>query len=113
MKYRTESLSDLMLKSKSVAEFVPAFKNANTQNNALFGGQQIPGEDDTLRVADVSLYSHISYARAENVKASSTLIAADEIVAEFVNLIPAKGCCRFGSEVSDHLLSNLVYLVEG
>lgn len=69
-----------------VAEFVPAFKNANTQNNALFGGQQIPGEDDTLRVADVSLYSHISYARAENVKASSTLIAADEIVAEFVKL---------------------------
>ena len=69
-----------------VAEFVPAFKNANTQNNALFGGQQIPGEDDTLRVADVSLYSHISYARAENVKASSTLIAADEIVAEFTKL---------------------------
>ncbi|XQF90229.1 hypothetical protein ACOBV8_17790 [Pseudoalteromonas espejiana] len=32
-----------------VAEFVPAFNNANTQNNALFGGQQIPGEDDTLR----------------------------------------------------------------
>ena len=69
-----------------VAEFVPAFKSANTQNNALFGGQQIPGEDDTLRVADVSLYSHISYARAENVKASSTLIAADEIVAEFTKL---------------------------
>ena len=69
-----------------VAEFVPAFKNANTQNNALFGGQQIPGDDDTLRVADVSLYSHISYARAENVKASSTLTAADEIVAEFIKL---------------------------
>ena len=69
-----------------VAEFVPAFKSANTQNNALFGGQQIPGEDDTLRVADVSLYSHISYARAENVKASSTLIAADEIVAELTKL---------------------------
>jgi hypothetical protein len=69
-----------------VAEFVPAFKSANTQNNALFGGQQIPGDDDTLRVADVSLYSHISYARAENVKASSTLIAADQIVSEFIKL---------------------------
>ncbi|MBB1428901.1 FAD-dependent oxidoreductase [Pseudoalteromonas sp. SG43-4] len=69
-----------------VAEFVPAFKSANTQNNALFGGQQIPGDDDTLRVADVSLYSLISYARAENVKASSTLIAADQIVSEFIKL---------------------------
>ncbi|MFP3362512.1 FAD-dependent oxidoreductase [Pseudoalteromonas sp. SIMBA_148] len=69
-----------------VAEFLPAFKTASTQNNALYGGQQIPGDDDTLRVADVSLYSHISYARAENVKASSTLIAADQIVGEFIKL---------------------------
>ena len=52
----------------------------------MFGGQQITGDDDTLRVADVSLYSHISYARAENVKASSTLIAADQIVSEFIKL---------------------------
>ena len=39
-----------------------------------------------LRVADVSLYSNIRYARAENVKASSTLIAADQIVDELTTL---------------------------
>ena len=69
-----------------VAEFVPTFHSARTVGNALYGGQQIPGEDDTLRVADVSLYSNIRYARAENVKASSTLIAADQIVDELSEL---------------------------
>ncbi|MDN3451986.1 MULTISPECIES: FAD-dependent oxidoreductase [unclassified Psychrobacter] len=69
-----------------VAEFVPTFNSARTVGNALYGGQQIPGQDDTLRVADVSLYSNIRYARAENVKASSTLIAADQIVNELTEL---------------------------
>lgn len=69
-----------------IAEFVPTFHSARTVGNALYGGQQIPGQDDTLRVADVSLYSNIRYARAENVKASSTLIAADQIVDELVEL---------------------------
>ncbi|HCN17734.1 MULTISPECIES: FAD-dependent oxidoreductase [Psychrobacter] len=69
-----------------IAEFVPTFHSARTVGNALYGGQQIPGQDDTLRVADVSLYSHIRYARAENVKASSTLIAADQIVDELTAL---------------------------
>lgn len=69
-----------------VAEFVPTFNSARTVGNALYGGQQIPGEDDTLRVADVSLYSNIRYARAENVKASSTLIASDQIVNELTTL---------------------------
>lgn len=69
-----------------VAEFVPTFHSARTVGNALYGGQQIPGQDDTLRVADVSLYSNIRYARAENVKASSTLIAADQIVNELTEL---------------------------
>lgn len=69
-----------------VAEFVPTFNSARTVGNALYGGQQIPGEDDTLRVADVSLYPNLSYARAENVKASSTLIAADEIVSQLIEL---------------------------
>lgn len=69
-----------------VAEFVPTFHSARTIGNALYGGQQIPGKDDTLRVADVSLYSNIRYARAENVKASSTLIAADQIVHELTQI---------------------------
>lgn len=69
-----------------VAEFVPTFNSARTVGNALYGGQQIPGKDDTLRVADVSLYPNLHYARAENVKASSTLIAADEIVNQLIDL---------------------------
>ncbi len=69
-----------------VAEFVPTFNSARTTQNALFGAQQIPGVDDTLRVADVNLYPNLHYARAENVKASSTLIAADEIVGQLTAL---------------------------
>jgi len=69
-----------------VSEFVPTFNSARTVGNALYGAQQIPGEDDTLRVADVCLYTDKRYARAENVKASSTLLAADEIVGELQKL---------------------------
>lgn len=69
-----------------VAEFVPTFHSARTVGNALYGGQQIPGKDDTLRVADVSLYANLHYARAENVKASSTLLAADEIVNQLIKI---------------------------
>lgn len=66
---------------EQVSEFVPQFATANPTGNALYGGQQIPGDNDTLRVADVSLYPELHYARAENVKASSALEAADDIVA--------------------------------
>lgn len=64
-----------------VSEFVPNFATATPTENALYGGQQIPGDNDTLRVADVSLYPELNYARAENVKASSALEASDDIVA--------------------------------
>lgn len=65
---------------EQVSEFVPRFASARPTGNALYGGQQIPGENDSLRVADVSLYPDLHYARAENVKASSALEAADDIV---------------------------------
>ena len=67
-----------------VSQFVPAFHTATPTGNALYGGQQIPGKNDTLRVADVSLYRQKHYARAENVKASSTLHAADVIIDELL-----------------------------
>ncbi|WP_230659363.1 FAD-dependent oxidoreductase [Psychrobacter sp. I-STPA10] len=67
-----------------VSQFVPAFANAIPTRNALYGAQQIPGQDDSLRVADVSLYREQHYARAENVKASSALFAADEVVQELL-----------------------------
>lgn len=67
-----------------VSEFVPQFATAKPTENALYGGQQIPGDNDTLRVADVSLYPELAYARAENVKASSALEASDDIVAQLI-----------------------------
>lgn len=70
---------------EQVSEFVPRFASAKPANNALYGGQQIPGSNDTLRVADVSLYPELHYARAENVKASSALLAADYLVDQLVN----------------------------
>lgn len=86
VEYIEEGWDPFALKTRSqraidyVAEFIPSFASAITIGNALYGGQQIPGHDDTLRVADVSLYDNKRYARAENVKASSALLAADEIV---------------------------------
>ncbi|WP_227429862.1 FAD-dependent oxidoreductase [Psychrobacter sp. I-STPA6b] len=65
-----------------VSEFVPKFAQALPANHALYGGQQIPGEDDTLRVADIRSYRNQHYIRAENVKASSTLTVADEVIKE-------------------------------
>lgn len=92
VEYIEEGWDPFALKARSqraiefVAQYLPNFKSAITIGNALYGGQQIPGKDDTLRVADVSLYDDKRYARAENVKASSALLAADEIVATLIKL---------------------------
>lgn len=92
VQYIEEGWDPFALKARSqraiefVAQYLPRFKSAITIGNALYGGQQIPGKDDTLRVADVSLYDDKRYARAENVKASSALLAADEIVATLIKL---------------------------
>lgn len=82
-----------------VSEFVPNFATATPTENALYGGQQIPGDNDTLRVADVSLYPELNYARAENVKASSALEASDDIVAvlesqKFIQSTPQQDSTR-------------------
>ena len=37
-----------------MAGFIPSFGNATLGGPAMFGAQQIPGADATLRVADVS-----------------------------------------------------------
>ena len=92
VEYIEEGWDPFALKARSqraiefVAQYLPSFKSAIIIGNALYGGQQIPGKDDTLRVADVSLYDDKRYARAENVKASSALLAADEIVATLIKL---------------------------
>lgn len=75
-----------------VAYFLPAFGSATVAAKPLFGGQQIPGSDVDLRVADMS-FSGQRYARCENVKASSALVAADALLDKLLDdgIIPA-GC---------------------
>lgn len=62
-----------------VAQYVHAFEDAVVGGKPLFGAQQIPGNDPTLRAVDIS-FSGQRYARSEIVKASSALSAADAIV---------------------------------
>ena len=51
----------------------------------MYGAQQIPGVDSTLRVADVS-FQHERYARCEIVKASSALPAANTIIDKLIDI---------------------------
>jgi hypothetical protein len=62
---------------------MPSFSSATVAAKPLFGAQQIPGQDPDLRAADVSFDSK-HYARAEIVKASSALEAADAILADLI-----------------------------
>lgn len=66
-----------------IAQFIPQFSNATVAAKPLFGAQQIPGQDPDLRAADVS-FDGKHYARAEIVKASSALAAADAILEDLV-----------------------------
>nr|WP_172562839.1 FAD-dependent oxidoreductase [Vibrio furnissii] len=65
-----------------MSQFVPAFARAEVGGKPLFGAQQIPGDDATLRAADVTFEAH-HYARIEVVKGSSALEAARKIVSEW------------------------------
>lgn len=68
-----------------MARYIPAFKAAHTRGKPLFGAQQIPGEDETLRAAGVS-FEKENYARCEIVKASSVLSCADALTERLVEL---------------------------
>ncbi len=70
---------------KHLAKFIPSFKNATITSKPLFGAQQIPGEDASLRAADVS-FEGDRYARCEIVKASSVLGMADAITKKLIDL---------------------------
>ena len=70
---------------KHLSQYIPAFKNATVGSKPLFGAQQIPGDDPTLRVAEVS-FPREHYARCEIVKVSSVLDMIDAISKEFVTL---------------------------
>ncbi len=55
---------------KHLAKYLPDFANAKVGGPPLFGAQQIPGVDPTLRVAEVA-FPLSNYARCEIVKVSS------------------------------------------
>jgi len=68
-----------------LSKFIPAFAKATVASKPLFGAQQIPGDDPTLRVAEVSFPTK-RYARCEIVKVSSVMDMIDAIIKEFVGL---------------------------
>ena len=68
-----------------LARFIPSFSHATVGSKPLFGAQQIPGDDPTLRVAEVS-FPHPKYARCEIVKVSSVLDMVDAIAKTLIGL---------------------------
>lgn len=68
-----------------ISQFIPNFKTAEVASKPLFGAQQIPGDDPTLRVAEVS-FPKEKYARCEIVKVSSVLDMVDNISQELLKL---------------------------
>jgi len=65
-----------------ISQFMPEFSGATIGGKPLFGAQQIPGDDATLRAADVTFEDN-HYARMEVVKASSALEAIRKIVSSW------------------------------
>ncbi|MCK6263895.1 FAD-dependent oxidoreductase [Vibrio sp. ZSDE26] len=70
-----------------MGQFIPSFDNAKMVAKPLFGAQQIPGNDATLRSTDVSFESQ-NYARIEVVKGSSALEAAKKLVSHWQLSLP-------------------------
>jgi hypothetical protein len=68
-----------------LSQYIPSFSTATVGSKPLFGAQQIPGDDPTLRVAEVS-FPRERYARCEIVKVSSVLDMIDAIAKQFVQL---------------------------
>ena len=66
---------------KHISRFMPSFKSAKVAAKPLYGAQQIPGDDATLRASEVSFESE-NYARCETVKASSVFTMAKDIAAD-------------------------------
>jgi len=68
-----------------LSKFIPNFSTATVGSKPLFGAQQIPGDDPTLRVAEVSFPTK-GYARCEIVKVSSAIDMVKQIERELVEL---------------------------
>jgi len=70
---------------KHIAQYIPTFKSAKVASKPLFGAQQIPGDDASLRAANVS-FEDQHYARCEIVKVSSVLSMSDAITKQLISL---------------------------
>lgn len=62
-----------------IAKYVPSFKSATVGGPPMYGAQQIPGSDISLRVGEVAFPTQF-YARSEIIKASSALTVANQII---------------------------------
>ncbi|MGY5452337.1 FAD-dependent oxidoreductase [Agarivorans sp. MS3-6] len=70
---------------KHMSRYLPSFNDAAVAGRPLFGAQQIPGSDPSLRAASVS-FDKAHYARTEIVKFSSALSAAEQIIENIAEL---------------------------
>jgi len=70
---------------KHIQQYIPTFKDVSVASKPLFGAQQIPGDEISLRTADVC-FEEDRYARCEIVKASSVLTMSDHIVQKLIEL---------------------------
>jgi hypothetical protein len=82
----TQKIERTELAIKHMARYIPSFATAEVAGPPLYGAQQIPGVDASLRSADVSFHGD-NYARIEIVKGSSAIEASDKIVKEIQNKI--------------------------
>lgn len=64
---------------RHLTRFIPGFADAQPLGIALYGAQQIPGDNPLLRASDVYFASH-NYAGIEIVKASSAIAAANKVI---------------------------------
>jgi 2-polyprenyl-6-methoxyphenol hydroxylase-like FAD-dependent oxidoreductase len=82
--WRDETIQERTQKAIAhVAHYIPAFATAKVASQPLFGAQQIPGNDETLRAADVSFEGN-NYARCEIVKSNSVLAMSKAIVQKLI-----------------------------
>jgi len=86
-----------------IAKFMPEFSSATVGSKPLFGAQQIPGDDPTLRVAEVS-FPLERYARCEIVKVSSVLDMIDEITRDLIKLGYANNTHIGNRDFMQHLI---------
>jgi len=94
---------------KHLSKFIPMFSKATVASKPLFGAQQIPGDDPTLRVAEVSFPTK-GYARCEIVKVSSVIDMVDSITKDLIelNLLEKKSQVEISLSFLENLEENRV-----